>query len=135
MSAREFSVIVNMLAGAPVPPVVRSALYRAAAQLPGMRVIAHSHDLIGRAATEVYLNAENGLAPVLFFDPATGAVLGDADIIGSCPVTDIELAVLASGYVNSTHQLPGSALRTPRPVARSLHSCPRPPLNSKPSPQ
>jgi hypothetical protein len=136
MATWEFSVIESMLVGAPVPPAVRSALYRAAAMLPGMRVIAHSHDLIGRPATEVYPNSGNGLGfgPVLFFDPATGTVLGDAAFIGSCPATDMDLAVLASGYVSSTYQLPAGAARNARPAERPGHNCPRAPLNPEPSP-
>ena len=64
----------------------------------------------------------------LFFDPSTSAVLGVAGLAGSkvqCPPM-WEYAVLASGYVNSKHQLPAGAQRSLKPVSwpRSATGCP-----------
>ncbi|HEX3925687.1 MAG TPA: hypothetical protein VHY31_25650 [Streptosporangiaceae bacterium] len=121
LEASEFAVISDLLAKAPAPPALRSALYQVAAGLPGVRLIRHAHDLIGRSAAEAYLsfrNVPNG-GQALYFNPSTGAVLDVATFGPSpqCPA-DAEIAVLVSGYVSADRQLPPGALRTPRPVTQ-----------------
>ena len=120
VAAYEFTLIANLLARAPVSPALRSALYQVAARLPGLALVLHAHDLIGRAAAKVYVPRQQAGIPTgqaLYFDPSTGAAL---DVAGfgpdpHCP--DIfQDAVLASGYVASKYQLPAGAARTPRPV-------------------
>jgi len=116
LAALSFSLIANLLARAPLSPALRSALYQVAARLPGLVLVLHAHDLIGRAATEVYVNQNVPTGQALYFNPSTGAAL---DIGGfgpspQCPST--QYAVLASGYVASKYQLPVGAVRTPRPV-------------------
>jgi hypothetical protein len=108
----EFRVITELLYESPAPPRLRAALYDLAATLPGVRLVRGTHDLVGRAATEVYLgggwNLPGGGGQALYFSPATGAVLGWAQLGGSgpqCPPTS-EYAVLATGYVNSTRAVP-----------------------------
>jgi hypothetical protein len=59
LAENEIATIVGLLEGAPASPALRSALYRAAALLPGMRLVLHTRDLIGRAATEVFLPGKN----------------------------------------------------------------------------
>jgi hypothetical protein len=128
----EFSTVVGLLFESPSPPALRSALYDVAARLPGVTLVSGSRDLIGRTAAEVYMPPGfpgNG-GDALFFDPSSSAVLGVASPDGSrlqCPPL-WEDAVLASGYVNSQHQLPPGAPRNPRPVARALRvpGCPQP---------
>jgi hypothetical protein len=120
LAATEFSLIANLLARAPVSPALRSGLYQVAARLPGLALVLHTHDLIGRAAAEVYVPRQQAGSPTgqaLYFDPSTGAAL---DVAGfgpdpHCPDL-FQDAVLASGYVASTYQLPVGAVRTPRPV-------------------
>jgi hypothetical protein len=128
----EFSNIVGLLFESPAPPALRSALYLAASRLPGVTLVPAAHDLIGRAAAEVYVPpgfpGNGGYA--LFFDPSTSAVLGIAELVGSkvqCPPGS-EYAVLASGYVNSKFQLPPGAPRSLKPVIwpRRSPGCPPP---------
>jgi hypothetical protein len=128
----EFSNIVGLLFEAPTPPALRSALYLAAAQLPGVTLVPGAHDLIGRAAAEVYVppgfSGDDGEA--LYFDPSTSAVLGIAALAGSqvqCPPSSA-YAVLATGYVRSMHQLPAGAPRGPERVTwhHSVPGCPGP---------
>jgi len=128
----DFSTIVGLLFESPTPPALRSALFIAASRLPGVRLVYNAHDLIGRAAAEVYLPpafpGNDGYA--LFFDPSTSAVLGTAELVGSrvqCPPGS-EYAVLATGYVNSDRQLPPGAQRSLKPVIwrRSAPGCPQP---------
>lgn len=126
----DFGTIVGLLFESPTPPALRSALFIAASRLPGVTLVHNAHDLIGRAAAEVYMPpgfpGNGGFA--LFFDPSTSAVLGTAELVGSkaqCPPGS-EYAVLASGYVNSKYQLPPGAQRSLRPVTwpRSAPGCP-----------
>jgi hypothetical protein len=102
----------NLLSESPAPPALRAALYDLAASLPGVRLIRGAHDLVGRAATEVYQpggwNEPGGGGQALFFSPRTGVVLGAALLSGAsphCPILGAS-AVLAAGYVNSTDQVP-----------------------------
>ena len=115
LAAFEFSLIANLLARAPGSPALRSALYQVAARLPGLALVLHAHDLIGRAAAEVYVPRQQVNIPTgqaLYFDPSTGAAL---DVAGfgpdpHCPDVSQD-AVLASGYVGSKYQLPAGAVR------------------------
>jgi len=109
------------------PPALRSALYRAAAMLPGITLIGPSRDLIGRAATEVYLppDAVDRLGTALFFDPDTGAVLSEEDFYpygARCSSPLMGWAALASGYVSSNDQLPPGASGTVKPVVKPTFS-------------
>jgi hypothetical protein len=128
----DFGTIVGLLFESPTPPALRAALFTAASRLAGVKLVADARDLIGRRATEVYVPPGfpgNG-GQALFFDPSTSAVLGTAGLVGStvqCPPM-WEYAVLASGYVNSKHQLPPGAQRGVKPVSwpRSAPGCPSP---------
>jgi hypothetical protein len=118
-AAYSFSLIANLLARAPLSPALRSALYQVAARLPGLVVVPHAHDLIGRAATEVYVPSRFSIptGQALYFDPSTGAAFDVAGPGQSPHCPDMwQDAVLASGYVSSKYQLPAGAVRTPRPV-------------------
>jgi len=130
LAENEFATIVGLLEGAPASPALRSALYRAAALFPGMRLILHTRDLIGRTASEVFLPGKNiSFMRALFFDPATGAVLGDAFIYPNyarCPSPDQEYAVLSSGYVGALRHLPPGSPLKPVPVVlpTAIPNCP-----------
>jgi hypothetical protein len=121
-----FSLIANLLARAPLSPALRSALYQVAARLPGLGVVLHARDLIGRSAAEVYVAQPQVTVPTgeaLYFNPSTGAafdVAGDLDGISPFPRCPgiWQDAVLASGYVGSKYQLPAGAVRTPRRVTQ-----------------
>jgi len=139
----DFGTIVGLLFESPAPPALRAALFRAASRLAGVKLVVDARDLIGRAATEVYVPPGfpgNG-GQALFFDPSTSAVLGIAGLVGStvqCPPM-WAYAVLASGYVNSKHQLPPGAERSLKPVSwpRSATGCPGPAsgqVSASPSP-
>lgn len=132
LAVAEFDTAVGLLFEAPSPPALRSALYKIAARLPGVTLVADSRDLIGRKSAEVYMppGFPGNLGEAMFFDPSTSAVLGVADLVGSrvrCP-PGWEAAVLASGYVSSKYQLPPGAPRGLRPVAlpASVPGCPSP---------
>ena len=107
----EFDTITSLLFESPTSPAVAAALYRLAAALPGIKVV-DTTDLVGRSAIEVYLEPgpqdPPGWGQALFFSPVTDALLGWAQISTAgpqCPVYS-SYAILATGYVSSTHQRP-----------------------------
>jgi len=120
----EFSLIESFLAAVPGSPALRSALYQVAATLPGLTLVPHTRDPIGRTATEVYIRAEYPFN-ALYFSPSTGAFLDMASYPSNCSGI-WGAAVLASGYVSSKVQLPAGAVRTARPVVRLSHGCFKP---------
>jgi hypothetical protein len=97
-------------------PASLSALFRVAAMIPGLTAIPHRQDLTGRAATMVYVPGDTafGLPLELFFDPVTSVFFGYSVGCGKYAA----VAVLASGYVSSAHQLPPGAPKAPLPVVQ-----------------
>jgi hypothetical protein len=136
----EFTLIADLLATAPGTPALRSALYQVAATLPGLVLVQHARDPIGRAAIEVYPRASNITLPggvtilandqALYFSPSTSAVLDLAQ--RNCSKI-WGRALLASGYVSSDHQLPAGAVQSARPVVQLRDfTCAKP--SAQPSP-
>lgn len=124
-AASEFAVIASLLAMGPASPALRSALYQLAARLPGLVVVLHAHDLLGRSATEVWAPGRVQIYPTaLYFNPSTGAVLDLAlhRATARCPALR-EDALLASGYVSSAYRLPPRAVHKPWPLAKLSPSC------------
>jgi hypothetical protein len=82
--------IGRLLSGAPLDAAQRAALFRVAADLPGVKVSHDALDRLGRKGTAVKLEGRVEFDPsqppyqplahhrsvVLVFDPATGALLG-----------------------------------------------------------
>jgi hypothetical protein len=134
----QFFAVSVILAAYPASPALRAEIYRAAATLPGLRLISRAHDFVGRPGAEVYGLTGNSdgmaISAVMFLDPATGTVLGydvyNVDNPPSkplCNTSSLQVAVLASGYVGSTSQLPPGAPLSPVPVVQSaVDRCPRP---------
>ncbi|MET7695599.1 CU044_5270 family protein [Streptomyces sp. NPDC005483] len=74
------------LATMPVKPAVRAAAYRVMAELPGVRVVRHVTDPLGREGVGVefpntYRTAAGTTRQRLVIDPATGAMLCDQDLL------------------------------------------------------
>jgi hypothetical protein len=115
-----------------------SPLFRALATFPGLTVVPHQRDLIGRAATVVYVpGGKASSTPLaLFFDPVTSAFLGYHLGCGTYRFSGV--AVLASGYVSSLH--PGTPARPPVLQPAPLPGCgssatgPQPSIAATPSP-
>src|SRR5262249_10958297 len=136
----QFDTITSLLAEAPLTPALRAGLYRAAALLPGLTVRPHVRDLVGRRTTEVYLPpTKRDAGSALLVDPATGAFLGLAQLLGpprhgQC-ASDEEKVVLTTGYVGTDDRLPTGAVRAPRPAVwpNVIPYCPSP-TGGKPSP-
>jgi hypothetical protein len=108
-----FTVIGDLLREAPVPPNVRAALYRAAARIPGVRLIGEVRDPIGRKGLAVALTA-NDTRRELIFDPDDSTLLAEREVlihrvkwIDAPAGSDIgSAAYVESGVVDSTHERP-----------------------------
>jgi len=84
-------------------PAQQAALYRLAAQAPGMTVVRHVTDVAGRPGVGVEWRYE-GLATVLIFNAKTYAFLGATTQDGDG--TDSGMALLNAGIVNRVGDLP-----------------------------
>jgi hypothetical protein len=84
-------------------PAQQAALYRLAAQAPGMTVVHHVTDVAGRPGVGVEWRYE-GLATVLIFDAKTYEFLGATTQDGDG--TDSGMALLNAGIVDRVGELP-----------------------------
>lgn len=105
--AETFVVIGDLLRSAPLSSRLRSALYRAAAQIPGVRLARRARDPLGRRAVGVEL-ATGAESVVLIFDPRTSEYLGDRAYVGRRLVS---WRVVESRAVVSEAPGPGRAAR------------------------
>ena len=80
-TAELYTIVGDLLRESPAPPALREALYEVAAGIPGVKLVGHYKDALGRTGTAVERDGET-----LVFDPATGQLL--ADIQGN-PATAI----------------------------------------------
>jgi len=104
-----FTIIGDLLRETYAPPAVRSALYQAAAKIPGAKYDGAVKDAAGRPGLAVaYTHA--GLRHELIFDPNTSQLLGEQYVVvdpteaelHAAPGTVVGYAVyLASGVVRS----------------------------------
>ncbi len=79
-----FRTIGDTLRESYVAPRALSAMFAAAARLPGTTVIKNTHDLTGRAGIAVG-QAWHGVRSELIFDPKTYALLGERDVVDNDP--------------------------------------------------
>jgi len=81
-----FATIGDMLREAIAPPAVSAALYRAAALIPGVRVIPHATDILGQSGIGVQFTRSKSPAPGVppyrptwIFNPSTLQWVGETD--------------------------------------------------------
>ena len=98
--AETFTIVGDLLRDSYAPPEVRSALYKVAAQLPGVALIGTTRDQLGRAGTAVGY-ASNGNTHELIIDPRTSALLAEQTVDNTGAIVDWT-AYLSSGVVDST---------------------------------
>ena len=109
-----FITIGDLLRGAIAPPRVSAALYRAAALIPGVTVVADATDAIGRHGVAVAMTVE-GVRYEWIFSEQTLRYLGERDIYVARPrdlnitIGSIasEAAVLQRAFVDHAGQIPG----------------------------
>lgn len=80
-TAELYTVVGDLLRESPAPPALREALYEIAVGIPGVKLVGHYKDALGRTGTAVERDGET-----LVIDPGNGELL--ADISGN-PKTGI----------------------------------------------
>jgi hypothetical protein len=75
-----FEKIGDLLGWTDAPPALRSALYRVAAGLPGVKLLGPVTDSVGRRGTAVAYDG-SGETTELIFDPTTSALLENETIV------------------------------------------------------
>jgi hypothetical protein len=101
-----FTTIGDLLGGAIAPPQVSAALYRAAALIPGVTVVADATDAIGRHGVAVAFTYQ-GTRTEWIFSKLTLQWLGARDINVANGATVSDSAVLQRAFVDHVGQLPG----------------------------
>jgi hypothetical protein len=101
-----FTTIGDLLHEAIAPPRVSAALYRAAALIPGVTVVADATDAIGRHGVAVALTYQ-GVRSEWIFSKRTLIYLGERDIKIADGSTTGMSAILQRAFVNHAGQIPG----------------------------
>jgi hypothetical protein len=101
-----FTTIGDLLREAIAPPRVSAALYRAAALIPGVTVVGHATDAIGRHGIAVAFTYQ-GVRTEWIFSKRTLQYIGERDITIATGSTTGEDAVLQRAFVNHAGQVPG----------------------------
>ena len=100
-----FTTIGDLLREAIAPPQVSAALYRAAALIPGVTLVAGATDAIGRHGVAVAMTCQ-GVRSEWIFNRQTLQYLGERDINIANGSTNGEAAVLQRAFVNHAGQVP-----------------------------
>jgi hypothetical protein len=95
-----FAAVEIVLVDSPAPPAVRSALFKVAASIPGIKVIGDYTDPLGRTGTALQIGPYG-----LVVDPTSGVVLDETDSGGAS-------TVVTQGPAASEPKLTGSCART-----------------------
>jgi hypothetical protein len=101
-----FTTIGDLIGEAIAPPAVSAALYRAAALIPGVTVIADATDAIGRHGVAVAFTYQ-GTRTEWIFDKQTLLYLGERDTDLANGATTGMSAVTQRAFVDHAGQLPG----------------------------
>jgi hypothetical protein len=109
-----FDVVGDSAAAPAADPRLVAALYKAAARIPGVELIEHTTDQIGRPGMALALVYDNGTRHDLIFDPATATPLGERWVLArrvayldAEPGTVVGARTyLTSGMVSSTEATP-----------------------------
>jgi hypothetical protein len=101
-----FTTIGDLLREAIAPPRVSAALYRAAALIPGVTVVADATDAIGRHGVAVAMTVE-GTRNEWIFSKQTLRYLGERDVNAATGSSAGVTAVLQRAFVNHAGQIPG----------------------------
>jgi len=101
-----FTTIGDLLREAIAPARVSAALYRAAALIPGVTMVANATDAIGRHGVAVAMTSQ-GVRSEWIFSKQTLQYLGERDINIADGATNGVAAVLQRAFVNHAGQVPG----------------------------
>ena len=100
-----FTTIGDLLREAIAPPRVSAALYRAAALIPGVTMVADATDAIGRHGVAVAMTYQ-GVRTEWIFSKHTLIYLGESDVKIATGASTGKAAVLQRAFVNHAGQIP-----------------------------
>jgi hypothetical protein len=100
-----FVTIGDLLRDTIPPPDVAAALYRAAALIPGVTLVAHATDAIGRNGVAVAQTA-GGFRSELIFSPKTLQLIGERTGRTGKSAAAVTTAIISQGFVDYIGQLP-----------------------------
>ena len=104
-----FVTIGDLLRNTIAPPRVAAALYRAAALIPGVTLVPHVTDAIGRpgvAVARIGPGLDGGTREELIFSRATLQLIGERTVIARTGVTTGATAIIARAFVDHRGQIP-----------------------------
>jgi len=110
-----FVTIGDLLRNTIAPPNVTAALYRAAALIPGVTLVNHATDAIGRhgvAVARIGPGVDGGVREELIFSRATLQLIGERTAIASTGATTTATAIIARAFVDHRGQLPSADKRS-----------------------
>jgi len=124
--AEVFTRIGDLLRETDASPALRAALYRVAAELPGVELLGSVTDHVGRAGIGVAYTA-HGTQDELIFDPRTSALLGEqSTVTGAGTGLDVApgtvvgwAAYLRYAVVDTTGPTPAATTPVPAPAQGS----------------
>ncbi|HET7247564.1 MAG TPA: CU044_5270 family protein [Streptosporangiaceae bacterium] len=115
-----FVTIGDLLRTTIAPPKVAAALYRAAALIPGVTLIPHATDAVGRhgvAVGRIGPGIDGGIRDELIFSRDTLQLLGERTVIARTGATTEATAIVARAFVDHRGQIPCPAHQTTRGCA------------------
>jgi hypothetical protein len=104
-----FVTIGDLLRDTIAPPKVAAALYRAAALIPGVTLIPHATDAIGRhgvAVGRIGPGVDGGIRDELIFSRATWRLIGERTVIARTGETTSATAIIGRAFVDHYGQIP-----------------------------
>jgi hypothetical protein len=107
-----FVTIGDLLRNTIAPPKVTAALYRAAALIPGVTLVPHATDAIGRpgvAVGRIGPGVDGGVREELIFSKTTLRLIGERTVIARTGTTTTATAIIARAFVDHRGQVPASA--------------------------
>ena len=102
-----FTTIGDLIHEAIVPPQTAAALYRAAALIPGVTLVGHVTNAVGRPGIAIAWSNSQGRSEWIF-DPATLQFIGERDYDNNAHQVTGDTAILQEAFVAKAGQLPSS---------------------------
>ena len=104
-----FVTIGDLLRNTIAPPRVAAALYRAAALIPGVTLVPHATDAIGRpgvAVARIGPGIDGGIREELIFSRSTLQLIGERTVIARTGATTSATAIITRAFVDHRGQIP-----------------------------
>jgi len=107
-----FVTIGDLLRDKIAPPKVAAALYRAAALIPGVTLVRHATDAIGRHGVAVAQTAD-GIRTELIFSKKSLTLIGERTILAKIGISTDATAIIRQAFVDHLGQVAPAAKTAP----------------------